>query len=220
MDLNRKSWEQRWGAERPGFHQSEVNTYLQEQTAWLLGGGDTGVYVPLCGASIDLDWLSDRFKYVVGSELVGAAVNKFYSERGQSPLVVDAGDYRRHTAGRVTILEGDALALPANELGDITAWYDRAAMIALRPELRRQYVHRLRSILPHGARGLLVTLSYDQTITAGPPWSVSHEEVVESYASWCDVEQVEVVQAERTPSKFGDTPVFETIYRLKRHAGD
>ena len=216
MELNHKSWEKRWDAETPGFHQAAVNAELRTHTDWLVGDRPSGVYVPLCGASIDLDWLATHFDAVVGTELIPAAVERFFRERKQAPAVEIHGDHRRLSAGNVTIIEGDALSVKREMLGPISSWYDRAAMIALRPELRRIYVDALRRLLPAGARGLLITLSYDQTIASGPPWSVSEEEVLDSYRDWCIIEKVQSSAAERVPSKFEGNQVIEATYRLVR----
>ena len=214
MDLNKTSWEKRWQAPIPGFHQSQVNARLQEHTEWLAGESREGVYVPLCGASVDIDWLATQFERTVGTELVETAVHRFFEDRSTTPVVDSIGPYQRHTAGSIQLLLGDALALTREHLSPVSAWYDRAAMIALRPELRRRYVATLRHVLPTGARGLLVTLEYDQQVASGPPWSVTSEEVLSAYSGFCDIEQVHHVQAERTPPKFGEAPVFEVAYRL------
>jgi thiopurine S-methyltransferase len=52
-------------------------------------------------------------------------------------------------------------------------------MIALPPELRKQYVEHLPKLLSPKAKLLLVTLDYDAQ--GGPPFAVSPQEVVASY---------------------------------------
>ncbi len=72
---------------------------------------------------------------------------------------------------------GDAFGLDADLLRDCTAVFDRAALIALPPELRTLYASELYAHLPTGCRGLLVTLEYPQAEKAGPPFSVPEDEV-------------------------------------------
>ena len=55
--------------------------------------------------------------------------------------------------------------------------FDRAALIALPPELRVHYANALYAKLPSGCRGLLVTLEYPQAERDGPPFSVPESEV-------------------------------------------
>ena len=55
--------------------------------------------------------------------------------------------------------------------------YDRAALIALAPEVRGRYVEVLRSLLPDGGKVLLVAFVYDQSKMAGPPFSLPEGDV-------------------------------------------
>ena len=57
------------------------------------------------------------------------------------------------------------------------AVYDRAALIALPPEQRADYVAHLDRLLPGARRTLLVTLQYPQEQMQGPPFSVAEREV-------------------------------------------
>ncbi|MEC8024229.1 MAG: thiopurine S-methyltransferase [Myxococcota bacterium] len=216
LELNHASWKKRWKSDQPGFHQAAVNPRLKEHTSWLLEAGDAGIYLPLCGATLDMDWLAQHFERVVGTEFVEEAVLRFFNDRSLSPQVIPQSRYKAHTAGRVTILHGDALVLTPQDRGPISAWYDRAAMIALRSELRRAYVNNLKRNLPRQARGLLITLQYEQSIANGPPWSVSQDEVLSAYSDWCDVERVFHTPATRLPPRFGDALVYEDVYRLVR----
>ena len=60
--------------------------------------------------------------------------------------------------------------------------FDRGALVALPPDLRRRYASELYARLPRGCRGLLVTLEYPQPERAGPPFSVDATEVQSLYA--------------------------------------
>lgn len=65
-------WHDRWLNSQIGFHQSEVNSYLQEH--WSEHFQDRGtVFVPLCGKSRDMVWLCDQGHTVIGSELSAIA---------------------------------------------------------------------------------------------------------------------------------------------------
>lgn len=63
------------------------------------------------------------------------------------------------------------------DVADCVGVYDRAALIALPPEMRQRYAAHLAAILPRHCRGLLVTLDYDQAVVAGPPFAVAQDEV-------------------------------------------
>ncbi len=88
----------------------------------------------------------------------------------------------RYQAGGVTLFVGDVLATSPGLLGPIDALYDRAALVALPPELRPRYVAHLRGLVAPGTPGLLVTLEYPQEVMDGPPFAVLADEVARLYA--------------------------------------
>ena len=111
---------------------------------------------------------------------------------------------------------GDFFALQAEDVADCVALYDRAAVIALPPQMRAQYMALLSQALPAGA-GLLVTLDYQQELLAGPPFSVADEEVRRGFANW-QVEELEAQQVISDSPKFlqaGVTSLIERVYRVK-----
>ena len=63
-----ESWLERWQEGRIGFHRADENPRLVQHHQRVLG--DTiRVLVPLCGKSVDLEWLVVRGHEVVGIEL-------------------------------------------------------------------------------------------------------------------------------------------------------
>ena len=67
-------WESRWQEDRIGFHRKEVNPYLVRFSDQLLYQNPDRVFVPLCGKTLDLYWLTTKTKKVIGVELVSKAV--------------------------------------------------------------------------------------------------------------------------------------------------
>jgi thiopurine S-methyltransferase len=65
----------------------------------------------------------------------------------------------------------------------VTGVYDRAALIALPPDLRLRYRDTVYASLPAGCQGLLITLEYPQAEKAGPPFSVEQAEVDALFAA-------------------------------------
>ncbi len=175
--MDPRFWRERWFSNQIGFHQNQVNPHLIRFLSWLrLKPGDR-VFVPLCGKSLDMAWLAEQGHAVVGVEISEVAVQAFFDEQRLQPTTEDRGAYRRWTAGRITVLQGDFFHLQAADLGRIDACYDRASLIALPPRLRDDYVHRLGQLFPTGVRTLLVTLEYPQQEMDGPPFSVSAAQV-------------------------------------------
>lgn len=184
-------WQQRWRDGRTGFHQDRPTPLLLKHWSTLALAAGTRVLVPLAGKSLDLLWLAARGHRVLGVELSPLAVNQFFTEHGLVPEIFDSRYGSHHRAGNIELICGDVFGLDAGALADCAAVYDRAAMIALPPELRRRYVDELYAQLPVGCRGLLITLDYPQQEKVGPPFAVPEMEVRERFEPAWEVATLE-----------------------------
>lgn len=169
-------WRERWREGRIGFHEGHVNRWLAEYGARLTGR----VLVPLCGKTEDLVWLA-RDHEVVGVEVVEDAVKAFFDEHALVPEVTARGPLQVYRSGPITILCGDLFEVTRDDAGTIDSVYDRAAVIALPEELRQRYVDHLLHLAQRDYRSLTVSLEYDQAKMAGPPFSVTHAELLRRY---------------------------------------
>lgn len=180
-------WLERWRRQETGFHQRRVNALLMEHWHDLgLAEGDP-VFVPLCGKSRDMLWLWQQGHPVVGVELSPLAVAAFFSENDLAPEVHREGSFEVAESGGIRLLCGDFFDLTADELAGVKGVYDRAALIALPPDLRTRYAARMAELLPPGTPMLLVTLEYPQKEMQGPPFSVPLEEVERLYALYGEI---------------------------------
>ena len=185
-------WRSRWSTGRIGFHKSEVHPdLLQRRDAWLDSG--SRVLVPLCGKTLDLAWLAERVP-TVGVELVPTAVEQLHAEQSIEAEVGVDGSFRAWRSPNLTVLEGDVFDLSEAHVAGVDRVWDRAALVALRPDQRTRYVRHLRDLLDPGARVLLNTFAYDPSVMSGPPHSVTEEEVRDHYAG-ADVDVVYVDEA-------------------------
>jgi thiopurine S-methyltransferase len=154
-------WRSRWQDRQIGFHEGKPNAFLSRFAERLTGR----VLVPLCGKSEDLAYLESLGHEVVGIELAESAVREFYSD---------------HPGTSVQIINSDLFAVTPAQVGRIDSIYDRAALIALPPQMRVRYAAHLQELAP-AARMLLVTLEYPEGTMAGPPFSVLEDEVRSLY---------------------------------------
>lgn len=210
-------WQARWQRNQIGFHQAQVNPYLQRHWPALGVAPGAQVLVPLCGKSLDLAWLAGQGVRVLGVELAEKAVQAFFHEQQLQPQVHAEGAFTRYQAGDVQLWCGDFFALTAQDVAGCTALYDRAALIALPPEMRRRYVQHLTAILPKGCAGLLVTLDYDQDVLPGPPFAVPDDEVQALWGGQWQVEQLECRDILGEGGKFADAGaqrLHERAYKL------
>lgn len=169
-------WHTRWAKNQIGFHESAVNPLLVAHVEVLGVPRGARFFLPLCGKTLDIGWLLSRGYKVAGVELSPLAVAQLFDQLGARPVVSRVDGLERHSADGVDVFVGDIFDLPAHALGSVDAVYDRAALIALPPAMRRHYtqhMQRLAGNAPH----LLVTLDYDQAVVEGPPFSVPAAEV-------------------------------------------
>lgn len=191
--MNFDFWAARWSQQRIGFHLPEVNPSLLshgprwiEATSWdqPLPLAGRNILVPLCGKALDLRWLAALGAQVVGVEFVEQAACAFFEEQGlgwvERPLRTGR-EFVCATPGlSIRILVADFFTLNGpDDVGLVDAVYDRAALIALAPERRRQYAECLATWCPNGARLLLVTLEHDAG--SGPPFTVPRGEVADLF---------------------------------------
>lgn len=214
-------WHQRWREDRIGFHQDRPMPLLLEYWPELAPALGSRVFVPLAGKSLDLAWLAAQGYRVLGVELSPLAVEQFFAGQGVTPQVHDSRYGRHYRAGDVELICGDAFALDAEILADCAAVYDRAALIALPPALRRRYVYELYAQLPAGCRALLITLEYPQHEKEGPPFSVAEAEVRELYQRDWEVwtlERGDILAREPGFAAHGVSALETVVYRLLRKA--
>ncbi|WP_292996169.1 thiopurine S-methyltransferase [Nitrosomonas sp.] len=185
--MQKEYWLDRWERKDIGFHQNEINPYLcQFWQSLQLAPGST-VLVPLCGKSRDMLWLHQQGHTVLGVELSIVAAKAFFAENGLTPQCRVHDPFTHLEANDMHILCGDFFDLDKNDVAKVAAVYDRAALIALPPEMRKRYTHHLLPILPPATQILLVTLDYPQHEMPGPPFAVSMDEVTALYQPYAAI---------------------------------
>lgn len=168
-------WASRWNEGRIGFHEGKANELLSTYADKL--GEGRNVLVPLCGKTEDMAYLAARGHHVVGIEAIESAVQAFFAEHRLTPTTRKGNGVTIYDAAGITILAGDFFAATREDAGPLDALYDRAALIALPPDVRPSYAKRCAELLSPGAKGLLVTLEYPEGATTPPPHSVPEAEV-------------------------------------------
>ena len=79
--MDKQFWLEKWQTNEIGFHQDEVNSYLENWWRSLqIKSGDT-VFVPLCGKSRDMLWLLGQGYKVIGIEISPQAVESFFCRK-------------------------------------------------------------------------------------------------------------------------------------------
>lgn len=181
-------WHERWARDEIGFHQHDFNAHMQAFISRLDARPGAHVFVPLCGKSLDMLWLLKQGYRVSGVEISPRAVADLFTESQMEPRVRDIAGGRLFQAAGLDIFCVDFFSAELSGMAAIDAVYDRAALVALPPDMRPAYAHRLLSLLEPGVRILLVTLDYPQQEMHGPPFAVTLDEVDALYAEFCHIE--------------------------------
>lgn len=212
-------WLQRWRDNQIGFHQDRATPSLEQH--WHALGLPRGsrVFVPLAGKSLDLIWLAAQGHRVLGVELSELAVDQFFAENHLQPARHESRYGVHHVAGPIELIRGDAFGLDEAALADCAGVYDRAALIALPPPLRRRYADELYARLPAAGAGLLITVEYPQHEMNGPPFSVEETEVRALYGARWQIDRLErsdILASQPNFIERGVTAMTSAVYRLRQ----
>ncbi len=221
--MDKQFWLGRWERGETGWHQTEVEPGLVAHFPKL---SPIRVLVPLCGKSLDLLWLASQGHEVIGVELSELGVRAFFSENRLVPTESQRNGFKVFQAeakpGRITIYQGDFFSLTPELLGPIGAVYDRAALIALPPEMRQSYTKHLQSLIAQcggpGFRQLQIVLERTPADLNGPPFSVGEPEISKLYPEFkCRLLSRETLSMETQPGEDG-VRTDECIYEIAEPA--
>jgi thiopurine S-methyltransferase len=108
------------------------------------------------------------------------AIEQLFAQLEVKPAITRHGDIDHYQANRIDIFVGDVFNVTKSMLGPVEAVYDRAALVALPPNLRSRYALHIPEITDQAPQ-LLISYEYDQRLAEGPPFSISKEEVHRHY---------------------------------------
>jgi thiopurine S-methyltransferase len=185
-------WHDKWQTNNIGFHQDQPHPLLTQHLQSLSLSSSARIFVPLCGKSLDLAWLIKQGYHVVGIDLSPIAIQALIIDLGLSFKETQSGELTHYQHPQIELFVGDFFQLTAQQLGDIDAVYDRAALIALPPQMRSQYTQHLLDITKQAPQ-LLISLEYDQNLLQGPPFSVPEHELTEHYATHYQIKLLETM---------------------------
>jgi thiopurine S-methyltransferase len=212
-------WHKRWRSGQIGFHQSVVDRHLKAYWPGLKLPPNSTVFVPLCGKSLDLKWLHDRGHSVIGVEISPAAVETFCLEHGIPAARRTLGGFDIFEAERLRMFRGDFFALTPELLGNLSAVYDRAALIAWPPKLRAAYVEQIARLTSPGTPTLLIAVEYPQKQMEGPPFSLTADDIDKLYSEHHSIDELarhDILEIEPRLKARGLTELREVCYRLTR----
>ena len=212
-------WLDRWRAAQIGFHQAATDRHLMAYWPNLKLPASSSVFVPLCGKSLDLLWLNARGHSVAGVELSPIALESFCMEHGIPARRRVLADFDVYQAERLALFRGDFFKLTRKLLGNVSAVYDRAALISWAPPLRSAYVDHMAALTDAGTQTLLISVEYPPAQMSGPPFPLDRAAIDELYAEHHSIELLgshEILDLEPRLRARGLTELREIAYKLTR----
>ena len=200
------TWLERWREGRIGWHEADGNALLKRYWPRLVRG--SRVLVPFCGKSVDLLWLATRGLDVSGVEISDIAVRAFFEENDLPYETMTESGIECYV-GKTAPVRIYCCDYQDFEAEPFHSLYDRGALVAVPVQGRPAYVEKTRRLLEDDAFRMIITLTYDQALVDGPPFSVSREELL-SY--WPDLECVfSRNDIDDSPPKFRQAGLKEVI---------
>lgn len=215
--MNKAFWIERWEAGKIGFHRPKVHPMLATHWHRLGAEGGSKVLVPLCGKTLDMIWLAEHEIQVRGVELSAIAATDFFRENDLAVARSVEEPFEIQTAGDIEILIGDIFHLQPEHVAEVSAIYDRAALVALPPDMRKAYADHLKTVFNTNVSILLITLEYPQHEMDGPPFSVNNEQVHALFEDRFNIELLEEKDVLNSHVPFmerGMTRLAERVYLL------
>ncbi|MEX0646385.1 MAG: thiopurine S-methyltransferase [Balneolaceae bacterium] len=193
-------WRSRWRKNKTGFHMPEGYPGLEAHWHRLQPENITSVLVPLCGKSVDLVWLSQHADSVIGVEIAEEAITGFMKEQGRSWTEQTSGKFTIYDSGNIKIWCGDFMTLRHRQLPSLDLIYDKAALTALPPVMRRRYAGKICDLSNSNTQYLLHHFIYNQEEMNGPPFSISHKEISKYFKNVFAIEELSTEKLD--PKKF------------------
>lgn len=106
--------------------------------------------------------------------------------------------------------------MPTSATRDVAAVYDRAALIAMPPDMQPGYARKLRELAPNAAI-LLVALDYPTGEFSGPPFATPEAEVRAVFEATHDIALLESrdgLSSSRVLKERGVSRLDEAVYLL------
>jgi len=196
----------KWSTETIGWHKEGVNEMLLKYLDVAFknisdSNENLRVLVPLCGKTVDMKFLAqnENVDEVYGVDGILKALEAFSAENPELMIqsVEGTDHFDRLSGNGISLLRGDFFALNKDELDDecVDVVWDRASFVAIKPEVRGEYLETVRRVIKPGGVILMVTVDRregtEEAKLRGPPFSVNEEDLHSLYGTLPWIESIE-----------------------------
>lgn len=179
--MKHEFWHDKWQKNEIGFHLNQPHSLLVKYIDSLNLEKNNRIFLPLCGKSLDIHWLLAQGYHLIGIDLSPIAIEELMAELAIPFTERKLEKLTHYHHPKIDLFVGDFFELTSSNIGKIDAIYDRAALVALPEEMRTDYAQHLMQI-SNQATQLLISFEYDQSVMAGPPFSISPQQLKDYYS--------------------------------------
>jgi thiopurine S-methyltransferase len=213
--MDAQFWIKAWNDGRTNFHKSSFNEKLLEYFPQFHPLEGQKVLVPLCGKTKDLVWLSSQKLKIHGVELYENPVKEFFVENNLPDATITKDkDFVNYTYQNLTISCGDFFKLTPQVSYDFI--YDRASLVALPAQMRKDYAQLIKQVLKVGGKYLLLAYEYDQSKMEGPPFSVTEKEIHDLYEDSFSIKRMDEKRPDDGPRLATLETIVQRVYILEK----
>ncbi|XP_045110632.1 thiopurine S-methyltransferase-like isoform X2 [Portunus trituberculatus] len=188
------TWQERWRQRRTSWHLPDLHFDLENHASKLLPKPERRILVPLCGKSVDVEWLYREGHTVVGIEGIEQPIVEFFSERNL-PYTTDHLTWAKvfkTEDDRLRMYCCDIFKMDMESLGKFDAVWDRASLVAIYEEDREKYAKVIKALLAPDFRYLISTTQYTPLeVYSGPPRNIPTALVEKLFSDVCELQVLE-----------------------------
>lgn len=193
-DWNEKFWKS--SSDNPSFHVSSPHrTLIKYYNQIFKDDSEKRVFIPLCGKSLDMLYLTDQGHEVVGVEFSDFAVKSFFEDSKLDYTKEAIKNFviwkSKDPAKNVTIYQGDFYEVESKTLGFFDVVWDRGSFTAINIDDRELYTDIMFQIMKPSARYLVQVCKYDGSLYGGPPHYVTEHAMKSTFGRKCNFEKLE-----------------------------
>ncbi len=169
-------WLGLWEQGLTPWHVSQPDSQLQTFISLLTQDeANAAIFVPFCGKSLDLIWLSEQGHSVTGVELSPLAVEQLFDDNSipYAKTQIEVFTLYKATDRNLKILVGSLFNLTPDITGLQDAIWDCRSLGAVNIQDRTAFIRVLLSILKPSGNILISHLEYDPSEHSGPPFSLT-----------------------------------------------
>ncbi|XP_062507043.1 probable thiopurine S-methyltransferase isoform X2 [Corticium candelabrum] len=224
--MQAEDWERRWElGQDKSWQMPVVHPLLQKHIKELTQGhNNRRILVPLCGRSLDVNWLVECGHRVVGVELVEDGVLQLFGQHRWEYEVeevrgLQGGKRYRRPDGKVEVWNTSFFNLTKDMIGVFDGIWDRGALAASNPKDREKYFRVILNLLDDAGSYMLDSFGYTSEKFHGPPFVFSTEDIEKTLGATFTYKKLEDFPNKKMLKKvlsWGITDIQEFLHILKK----